>query len=1268
MKLINFLKQNKLISLIILTLLSIIVIGIIGKQIITNRINQWPTSVNKITQTKEQLSLDYLKKKQQDIISGKNALTKNLKSLDSLSFNNIETTFNKDLFSDFSFAVYSNNAIVFWNENYEQQIKKEDTLNFNFGETFFLKVGIDTYLLVKDTISIGEQKANFVLAKIVEKDYELNPTFFDQISLTKSLSQFSEIDCKINYSSKETKNKDGRKHSFYIKNNNDKIIASITFVKPTRENSVKELEDKLFVTQSLLALFAYFLFGFTFYAGLKKYKSSLLKFTFISFYFIALRYLLILIKFPRTLFSSELLNEKIYYSKFGFGLADSPLELLVTLLVFSFLLYFASSFSIQFYKSSNTKIKSKIYFGVVFIIVLAVYLVSLRAFGASIRGFVFDTSLRYFQNPALNLTPPYILMHLNVLLLGLISILGSSALIFILAKYYKECFQKSSHMVFIITLLFFIVGIITFHVLQHQPQNTIPIKILHAFLVFGIVYGITTFNYQKLTKAIIVYLAASLISIISLLFYNTELEKESLKTTANVIARVNDDFYKSIIRETLLDEFSRKKAMEAFENKNSNFNSYAFMIWSKSLLQRESVNSSVNFIDLNGNLLGGFGSIYPANTIDKIIRENEVIEEIQLFEENLEVNTQKLLRGIFPIKDEYAFLGYLDVSILSDQNEFGFSTHPEFISSGMLNEKAILKLDKLVILDYRNRDLKIVYGEMIPSTELNETILNAQLTAKNDAWLDTDINETEYIIYIKRIKNDNDRLIAVALRDKELSIGLFDFFKIFFTHALLLMIIAIVYFLFYFKKKQVYNFDLRTQLLLAFLIISLIPLVLIAFYFRQVTETKNNDAIYYKLGKRAFSIESYLLNHLPQNGSDKINGYRNASNDLNVNFSVYSENVLEYSTDDLLYDVGLIPKLMNPIAYNKLVLNRAQEVLLKEYINKYDYNSFYYKSNSFDRPIIIKVDDAFNKILLPLSGSEVDVFLFGNYSLAAILIILLSAFLANKISSPIRKLTQATKSVAAGDLSLDIRTNASGEIKELVSGFQYMIKELKLNQTMLAEIEREEAWKEMAKQVAHEIKNPLTPMKLSVQQLITAYDDKSEKFDGFFRKVTLTILNQIETLKNIATEFSNFARMPKLKVERLNCCEVIHQSINLFTDENIKIEFFHSSEECYISGDSEQLRRTFINLIRNSIQANATKIEFELNEMENGFNLLITDNGEGIEVENIEQIFEPNFTTKAEGMGLGLSMVKRYLRSTGADISIKSTSNKGTSFEIIFPN
>jgi len=230
-----------------------------------------------------------------------------------------------------------------------------------------------------------------------------------------------------------------------------------------------------------------------------------------------------------------------------------------------------------------------------------------------------------------------------------------------------------------------------------------------------------------------------------------------------------------------------------------------------------------------------------------------------------------------------------------------------------------------------------------------------------------------------------------------------------------------------------------------------------------------------------------------------------------------------------------------------------------------------------------------------------------------------------------------------------------------------MIKEIKKNQAILAEIEREEAWKEMAKQVAHEIKNPLTPMKLSVQQLITAYKDKSDKFEKYFNKVTATLLNQIETLKNIATEFSNFARMPKLKLEKIDTMEILKLAMDLFVDEKIEINIVNKISHPTILGDSEQLMRTFINIIRNAIQAGATKIYFNIMDNNDEMIMEIIDNGFGISEENYEKIFDVNFTTKTDGMGLGLSMARRYLRSTGGDIKVERSVKKGAKFILIFP-
>ncbi|RMD48508.1 MAG: histidine kinase, partial [Ignavibacteria bacterium] len=239
-----------------------------------------------------------------------------------------------------------------------------------------------------------------------------------------------------------------------------------------------------------------------------------------------------------------------------------------------------------------------------------------------------------------------------------------------------------------------------------------------------------------------------------------------------------------------------------------------------------------------------------------------------------------------------------------------------------------------------------------------------------------------------------------------------------------------------------------------------------------------------------------------------------------------------------------------------------------------------------------------------------------------------------------------------------------GEFGKLIKAFNTMAAQLKKNSAELASLEREVAWKEMAKQVAHEIKNPLTPMKLSVQHLKAAYRDKSEKFGEIFEKVTDTIINQIETLGRISSEFSNVAKMPKLNLQTIKLEECIRKATDLFDHENIKIEILGEIDDLKVNADEDQLKRSIINLIRNSIQANSSNVIIKVSDDKDEVSIDISDDGSGIPSENQDKIFELNFTTKTGGMGLGLSMAKRFMESIDGNLFLVKSDSNGTTFRI----
>jgi signal transduction histidine kinase len=247
--------------------------------------------------------------------------------------------------------------------------------------------------------------------------------------------------------------------------------------------------------------------------------------------------------------------------------------------------------------------------------------------------------------------------------------------------------------------------------------------------------------------------------------------------------------------------------------------------------------------------------------------------------------------------------------------------------------------------------------------------------------------------------------------------------------------------------------------------------------------------------------------------------------------------------------------------------------------------------------------------------------------------------------------------------------NSSEEIAVLVKSYNSMIDELEESAVKLATSEREQAWREMAKQVAHEIKNPLTPMRLTVQSFQRKFDPSDEDIHKKLKEYSDTLIQQIDTMSSIASAFSNFAKMPAQKKETLNVVKIVDLALDIF-DENT-IEFQSSKEEIIASLDRTQLIRIVTNLIKNGIQAvpeeREPEIKVAVSEENDIVKITVSDNGNGISEENKSKIFEPKFTTKTSGMGLGLPMVKNIIETYKGNITFTTQKDRGTTFTVTFP-
>jgi nitrogen fixation/metabolism regulation signal transduction histidine kinase len=276
------------------------------------------------------------------------------------------------------------------------------------------------------------------------------------------------------------------------------------------------------------------------------------------------------------------------------------------------------------------------------------------------------------------------------------------------------------------------------------------------------------------------------------------------------------------------------------------------------------------------------------------------------------------------------------------------------------------------------------------------------------------------------------------------------------------------------------------------------------------------------------------------------------------------------------------------------------------------------------------------------------------------------------VTKPLRIVQQQLARISLGKRNEPIEWQSNDEIGGLVSEYNQMLLKLEESAALLAKSEREGAWQEMAKQVAHEIKNPLTPMKLNLQYLQKVVNEGGEDFSGKFKKVSASMIEQIDTLAHIANEFSNFAKMPKVNLEQVNLREVIQSTIELFKSDQAQISFSSEIDFPIVLADKNQCVRVFNNIIKNAVQSipenRIGKIEINISSQNEMVLVSVKDNGSGISDSMKEKIFVPNFTTKSTGTGLGLAMVKNIITAFGGQIWFESDENEGTTFYLTFQN
>lgn len=483
-------------------------------------------------------------------------------------------------------------------------------------------------------------------------------------------------------------------------------------------------------------------------------------------------------------------------------------------------------------------------------------------------------------------------------------------------------------------------------------------------------------------------------------------------------------------------------------------------------------------------------------------------------------------------------------------------------------------------------------------------------------------------------------------------------------------------------RERSFRFDLKFRIQAAIISIVFVSLLVVALvtilYNVKEYRAQHRDDLNEKMKSIAEEIDMRLTNKkeiTPELEEWLQTELAKLSNIFRTDINIYNTyGDLIASSRGEIFERGLVSTRINSQAYYEVFQNYRISYFQPENIGLLSYLSAY-------RPIINDWGNYLGFINLPYFiqqdnySQEISTYIVAFINLYVLLFlasIIAAVFIANQITRPLVLIQQNLQKMQLGKRNEPIFYKRNDEIGSLVKEYNKKVEELAVSAELLAQSERESAWREMAKQIAHEIKNPLTPMKLNIQYLQRTKGD-NESYNKHLERVTNILIEQIDTLSNIATEFSNFAQIPKASNQVFCLAEQLRRTIDLYdTYKEAEIVFEpNDGKNLEVNADKEQLSRAIINLIKNAIQAvpenQKAQIKLALERREKTVVISVTDNGTGIPVELRHKLFSPSFTTKTSGMGMGLAIVKNIVANFAGRIWFETELGKGTTFFVEMP-
>ncbi len=816
------------------------------------------------------------------------------------------------------------------------------------------------------------------------------------------------------------------------------------------------------------------------------------------------------------------------------------------------------------------------------------------------------------------------------------------------------------------TWIFILTGTILFTFLRNQSHETATISmLLPLFLLVLISLGqINTTGNKNIVLQLFILALFSTSFIKELTTQNQLKERELRKLYATQLLLDRDyeaeisysSFQNTLINDPLVLELFSEKNNKPTPSRVGDFfgRSYFSGLW-------DGYELGVTLLDSNLNTIlskDGFDKFLLSDLIENHSKQSDINPSIYFLKDSY-LGYSYLIKQSLPNNK-----GTLVFSLKSKKipEEIGF---PRLLLSKQAN--VLNGLANYSIAKYFNGKLSNQHGDFHFPTSLSflKTI------SRNNDFIDY-ANYNHYVLF-----KGNGTAVVLSEKSKTNYDQLTSFSYIFCFWGLLLVIINITYLLF---RKGHYRWTLALKIQL--MSVSLVVLSLVFFgavsglFVSRQYELFNNKSITDEVKSISTELNNKTINTSQLSKIDDGTFFELLTEKLSMIFetdiNIYDlKGALVAGSKPEIFSLGLQSEQINPLAFYELKTKKISLHSQKENIGKLFFYSVYMpiyngknealgflniqqfnKQRDFERQIQSFIISIMNIFILLLTGA-----------------IIISLLVSNRLVQPLKQLQLKVQAINFGQRNQHIVYTSRDEISTVVDAYNNKLEELEEAIKQLKSNERESAWREMAKQVAHEIKNPLTPIKLSVQQLLRVYDANDPGSKLKIELVVQAIIEQIDNLVKIANDFSLFAQLPSPNKKETDLILLINNILPMFLSYNdIKIIVDTSLENCLVNIDKAQWIQVFNNLIKNATQAcSETKkpsVRIQLRKEKQGVIIEIKDNGCGITEDQKEKIFTPHFTTKSNGSGIGLSLTKQIIENHGGIISFKSSVNKGTVFTI----